>query len=370
MIAASMLSQLIFWVKVKKQNLVYKSWKNWSDELGISERQARYARQKLEEIGLISTKLNNTEYAKVLHYKVNFKLLHKMMNNGPESCVTRPDTVDTPYDTHDTLHIIKPYTKPYSSTIVEDDLLLDTKVSKNKSTKCRKQTEMIRSLNAFDDNKTDKHDDKMLYVLEKEVLDHWNESFAGIKDVPKHKKLTSKVQVSIKQYVPLLDIIGRVLGRGIHISEIKKSISEYKNQVETSVVQKYNLGMFLSGKYLNDKYGDLINNLRLQFQPVTSNYDKTKIYDKDRKTYFGFHIDDLQNWEPKYRDLFGVIQEYGDKYRFGKEKDYNYTYFRNLEIVLAGLFFFRKKLDQVDGKILYMSKFWFKYKDLYKKDSS
>jgi DnaD/phage-associated family protein len=73
MTQAVVLSQCLYWSDrtARTDGYFYKTAKEFADDLGISERQLRYAVEKLEESGFISTVIHRAKGAPTTHYKVN-----------------------------------------------------------------------------------------------------------------------------------------------------------------------------------------------------------------------------------------------------------------------------------------------------------
>lgn len=73
---ALVLNQIVFWCgKSKRQDgYFYKSYKEWYEETALSERQVRYATEKLEPFG-VKTKLKKAEGAPTIHYYVDLDKL-------------------------------------------------------------------------------------------------------------------------------------------------------------------------------------------------------------------------------------------------------------------------------------------------------
>ncbi len=68
--SALLLSQLIYWQDKKNGEWVYKSYKEWTAEIGLSEKVVRRASKNLQEKGLIETKLKRANGSPTLHYKL------------------------------------------------------------------------------------------------------------------------------------------------------------------------------------------------------------------------------------------------------------------------------------------------------------
>lgn len=69
---ALFLSQLIYWTgKVKSDNgWVYKNYKEWEEEISLSEYQVRKARKKLEKMGILETKIAKVNGNPTVHYRL------------------------------------------------------------------------------------------------------------------------------------------------------------------------------------------------------------------------------------------------------------------------------------------------------------
>lgn len=72
---AAMLTQLIYWSDKTKNEWIYKSYKEWKEEIALSEHKVREAKKKLEELGIIETKLKKANGSPTLHYRVNTEKL-------------------------------------------------------------------------------------------------------------------------------------------------------------------------------------------------------------------------------------------------------------------------------------------------------
>ncbi len=70
--SALFLSQLLYWTdKAKrKDGYVFKSYREWEEEIGLSESQIRRATVKLKTEGVLETKLMKANGAPTLHYRI------------------------------------------------------------------------------------------------------------------------------------------------------------------------------------------------------------------------------------------------------------------------------------------------------------
>ena len=69
------------------------------------------------------------------------------------------------------------------------------------------------------------------------------------------------------------------------------------------------------------------------FSPITENYNKNMVYDSTKKTYYGFKLTKIHNYKERKKDLDSYL----------KTNDLNFTYFCELELVIAAIIFFRKR---------------------------
>lgn len=85
---AVILNQLIYWSDKSKRTdgYFYKSYKEWEEEVFLSQYQVKKAIDKLKKIDLVETKLKKSNGTPTLHYKINKENLTdwimKKLNNG------------------------------------------------------------------------------------------------------------------------------------------------------------------------------------------------------------------------------------------------------------------------------------------------
>lgn len=74
---ALFLSQLLYWSDKGKRpdGFIYKSRREWSEELALSEYAIRKATKKLKTMGLLETKLHRASGAPTLHYRLDQEAL-------------------------------------------------------------------------------------------------------------------------------------------------------------------------------------------------------------------------------------------------------------------------------------------------------
>jgi len=72
---ALFLSQVIYWSDRGKQfgGWFYKTYQEWERELGLNEYKIRKAKKKLEELGILQTKIKKADGNPTVHYKLLIK---------------------------------------------------------------------------------------------------------------------------------------------------------------------------------------------------------------------------------------------------------------------------------------------------------
>lgn len=80
--SAILLNQIVFYSDKSKRNdgFFYKTYKEWEEEVCMSERQVRYGSKKLKEAGYLETKVMKANGAPTVHYKLDYdKLLDSIL---------------------------------------------------------------------------------------------------------------------------------------------------------------------------------------------------------------------------------------------------------------------------------------------------
>lgn len=80
-----LLNQIVFYSDKSHRNdgFFYKSYKEWAEEVCLTERQVRHATKKLREKGIIETKVMKANGAPTVHYKLLFdNLVNWIMTKG------------------------------------------------------------------------------------------------------------------------------------------------------------------------------------------------------------------------------------------------------------------------------------------------
>ena len=79
--SAILLNQIIYWSdKTKrKDGFFYKTYKEWEDEICLSQYQVKKSIDNLERLGLVETKLHKANGSPTKHYKPNFENLKELM---------------------------------------------------------------------------------------------------------------------------------------------------------------------------------------------------------------------------------------------------------------------------------------------------
>ena len=78
------LAQLIYWCDrgSRKDGFIYKSHKEWEEEIGLERYYCKKARKKLEDMGILETKLKKANGAPTLHYRLKMdKFVDKFINH-------------------------------------------------------------------------------------------------------------------------------------------------------------------------------------------------------------------------------------------------------------------------------------------------
>ena len=220
------------------------------------------------------------------------------------------------------------------------------------------------------------------------ILNHWNFLFSGYSGVKTHKSLDSKVLkitnvVTGESYWKTLKpIINEVFVAGYKVQQVIDSINNYHKIITSEgyyynkkwslaeflykgVVEKKGFVYFLSENKPLDRFkkSDYISpevekmeSLGKAFKPVAKTYDPKAVYDLDRKTYFGFSLNDLKNVKLRRRDL---------DYYISHNSELSLAYFRELELIIASLLLNRKKNTELSSFVKYMV-LWNKEKERFK----
>lgn len=79
--AALLLNQIIYWSdrSSRSDGWFYKSYKEWEEEIGMSQFQVNRAAKKLKELNIIETKRKKANNAPTIHYRLNFRLLTNLI---------------------------------------------------------------------------------------------------------------------------------------------------------------------------------------------------------------------------------------------------------------------------------------------------
>lgn len=81
---AILLNQIVFYSdkSKRKDGFFYKTYKEWEEEICLTERQVRYSTKKLVAYGYVETALKKANGAPTVHYKLDFdKLLDSILTN-------------------------------------------------------------------------------------------------------------------------------------------------------------------------------------------------------------------------------------------------------------------------------------------------
>jgi len=323
--SALLLSQLLYWTsKSKNDGWIYKTYKDWNEEIGLSEYQVRLATKKLKSLHLVETKIKKANGNPTLHYRL---------------------------DTEETKDwILKKLKKPITETTTET-------------------TTKKESTNVLSPTRLDEINDVFSYYLDtankmKQFLSDNNIKTKNSLTV--HKSLKSKCTVSLPDdkenavTIPIIDIIDEYLN-SYTTETFKKALDNYytvfisnlqnKDMYYYTTVWK-TIGSFIySGVHRGTGFKSLldldklkkgftnnvseIDQLRSEFKPITKEYDQLNVLNKETNTYYGFSTDKLRN-SYLMREYVADIKDNYNKSKF-MLGDFCY-----LEEAIASIFFSRK----------------------------
>lgn len=88
---AALLNQLVFWSdKTKrKDGFFYKSYKEWEEEICLSQYQVSRSIKQLKEMKVVDTKLKKADGAPTIHYYVNMEVLSQSIINKLDNRLSR-----------------------------------------------------------------------------------------------------------------------------------------------------------------------------------------------------------------------------------------------------------------------------------------
>lgn len=118
---AILLNQIVFYSdkSKRKDGFFYKTYKEWEEEICLTERQVRYSTKKLVAYGYVETALKKANGAPTVHYKLDFdKLLDSILTNCQNG----------------TLHIVGMEPDKMSESLTENT----TETTTKKKTSCQK----------------------------------------------------------------------------------------------------------------------------------------------------------------------------------------------------------------------------------------
>ncbi len=94
---ALLLNQMVFWSdkSKRKDGYFYKSYKDWEDEIHLSEYQVRRSIKKLKELDFIETELKRANGSPTLHFKVKIDLVSEWILKKLKNRNLRNLSIDT-----------------------------------------------------------------------------------------------------------------------------------------------------------------------------------------------------------------------------------------------------------------------------------
>ncbi len=131
---AVVLNQIVYWSDKTKRTdgFFYKSYKEWTEEICLTERQVRYAVKKLKELGFLETELKKANGAPTVHYKLDYdKLLESILTkcqDGNSQNVTLDSDKSAETLTKTTQKTTQENTT--KTTTISESLLSDERLSK------------------------------------------------------------------------------------------------------------------------------------------------------------------------------------------------------------------------------------------------
>jgi hypothetical protein len=221
--------------------------------------------------------------------------------------------------------------------------------------------------------------------VEEGLMKYWNSQMQNVK-VPKHKSVESSVlrdrnKLTGEQFSKTLrTIIAEAIMLGWTPDKLKPAIDNYRKVMSSSDYFyniKFNLGEFIyRGLYGKSGFKQFLpsNNPLLKFKrktipskndedyfsPITEKFDKSMTYDPVRKTFYGFKIDKIKNYKERRKDL--------DEFLVKNDNKLDFTYFCELELVLAAFIFHRKTENDLVALYTYM-KLWKENKELFREQA-
>lgn len=318
--SALLLSQLLYWTPKSKNNgWVYKTYNNWKDEIGLSEYQIKKAVSNLKKKKVLETKLKKANGKPTVHYRL--------------------DSLGT------NEWILKELTNPITKTT--------TKTTTNEITSVISPTKLENVEEIFN------YYLKVAYKIKNYLKSN---NIKSNNKLTIHQNIHSKCTVSLPdnkdnaKSIPIIDIISEFLD-AYSVNEFKTAIDNYYtvyiSNIKGEKVYWYkvvwkNIGSFIySGVHRNTGFKSLldlnklkihsseIDQLRLEFKPISKKYSFGNIFDTERQTYYGFDVDKLRNQSLMWEYEEDVRENYNNG-------TFKWGYFCFLEELIASIFLNRK----------------------------
>jgi len=360
-------SEIISIKKKFSDNMLQKQYELWGRKFGYTKNQVKCAVDRLVNAGILKRefrnltsknglKLNNIMYIELVPEKIS-----EITNNH-----SVPATKDMALQSHTSLTAVEE---------VGDWSRGGTPPQYHTNTVITPYITPVEILSSKEDNRN--VDDIPITLADIDLNDpavkifnHWNDSFRDVKGVTCHKSLTTRCFLTNKKTMPLLDIIKKQL-KIYSIDDIIEGVANYRS-ILISDRYFYDIRSWTLGRFLTDKRGldtfitkndpfskfkknmpDEFDSIRKEFNPVTVRFERQKLLDKDRNTYFGFPTEDVKN------DY--MLNTYIN-HIFKAEKNGKFMYgnFVMVETAVAAFLFKRDK--QALKKVF---KLWVKYKDTF-----
>lgn len=344
--SALMLSQLIYWSGKTNhpKGLIYKTNKDFSKELGLTDYAIKKAKKALTKLKLINTEVHKANSVPTTHYQVNESNLMSMINDL---------TVLADVDPTEKVDVDQIHNKDYKQETTNNLFPSGNKVASDRPS-CL---------------------DAEVWGKGVELNRFWKLIIGkgGHTSLESKFLVTGKYGGSDRKSLPVWAPITSAI-RSVGLDVLKRGINHFKETQDTQ--DEYMLGStwslaefchnrnylkYIDGvpekKFASTDPWDIIRN---RFSPLTSVYVDT--FDTKTQRYYGFQLDKI-NSDIRYEDIFYMMNARNDQWGFND--------FMELEWMIAGLLWRRKKADrEYDLQICqtYIAR-WEELKDGFKKEA-
>ncbi|PEA85886.1 conserved phage C-terminal domain-containing protein [Bacillus thuringiensis] len=237
---ATLLNQIVFYSDKSKRTdgYFYKSYKEWEEELCLTERQVRYSTKKLIKEGLVETSLKKANGAPTVHYKLDYnKLVESILTN-----CQNPSLQNVGIHSDKTSESL---TENTTEITTENTTLKDTMSSdqKERSKDCIPYEDIISYLN----EKAKKKYNHRTEGHKKHIRARWNEGYTVDdfktvidKKVEQWKDATGKGGKPLADYLRPSTLFGQKHFDNYLNESVKGGESDAKARTKGSFVNQYN----------------------------------------------------------------------------------------------------------------------------------